>query len=132
MNRPSGETVYNLLKNLHELAENDKNNEARNMISNIIKDYECKDHKGKADSFKFPGYLFSRDNESEKLYQILIKDNLSLAEKAKEIARYMETGKRNAGKELYHIILDRLNPPPEFDWANYVPYSPHSFRDHMY
>src|SRR5579862_6517653 len=46
INRPSGETVYNLLKNLHELAASDQTNDknkAISMISNIIKEYECKD-----------------------------------------------------------------------------------------
>lgn len=115
--RPSGELVYKLLKDFNKLVASNIH-KANCIIDNIISEYNVLDKKGNIKDIEFPGYLFSRDEKSEKLYRILKDNKISLEIKVEEISSYMETKNRNGGKDLYHIILDKLNPPQPFEWVH--------------
>jgi len=70
----------------------------------------------------YPAPLFHRDKNSEELYKKLEdkKITLSLEDQGKAIAEYMATKNKNAGKELFSIILDKINSPTVvFDHSNY-------------
>ena len=83
--RPSGEMVYKLLKDFNKLVASGINGDiykANCIIDNIINEYNVLDKKGNIKDIEFPGYLFSRDEKSEKLYRMLKDEKLSLEKKS--------------------------------------------------
>lgn len=108
-NRPSGEEVYKLIQKLEKMSTTN----LEKTIHNIAQEYE---NANKNEFLDFPSYLFNKDKKSEDLYHKLQGLNLTLDAKKIEIALFMETQSKNAGKELYHIILNELEKGPEFVW----------------